>query len=148
MQPDLLNVGLQSLNIHGGDDNEDSFQLMDNNEKLLFPTSRDFCKKLKSHRDQKIKVVSIIGNTGDGKSHTMNQVFFEGKEVFKTSPEQHTVTLGVRAALQPAVNVLCLDTEGLLGATNNGSKNIRILLKVGLNVTDSWDFNYVGIFLN
>lgn len=28
-----------------------------------------------------VKVVSMFGNTGDGKSYTMNQVFFGGQEV-------------------------------------------------------------------
>ena len=28
-----------------------------------------------------MKVVSIFGNTGDGKSHTLNYTFFQGMEV-------------------------------------------------------------------
>lgn len=31
--------------------------------------------------DSSVKVVSIFGNTGDGKSYTLNHVFFGGEEV-------------------------------------------------------------------
>lgn len=36
-----------------------------------------------SEKNLNIKVVSIFGNTGEGKSYTLNQVFFNGAEVFK-----------------------------------------------------------------
>ena len=38
--------------------------------------------------DTPVNVLSIFGNTGDGKSHTLNHVFFDGKEVFLTSSSQ------------------------------------------------------------
>lgn len=63
----------------------------------------------------KVKVVSIFGNTGEGKSYTMNHVFFNGEEIFKTSPSQMSCTMGVWAKYDPNLNVICLDTEGLLG---------------------------------
>jgi zinc finger FYVE domain-containing protein 1 len=80
-------------------------------------------------------VVSIFGNTGDGKSHTLNNIFFNGQVVFPESAHQDSCTLGVRAAFSPEENVICLDTEGLLGATMREHQRTRLLLKV-LAVSD------------
>lgn len=107
-----------------------SFLLMDANENLHIATPELFCKKLQCSNADKIKVVSIFGNTGDGKSHTMNHTFFNGESVFETSPEQNSCTLGVYAAMQHELGVLCLDTEGLLGTTAKSNKRMRMLLKV------------------
>ncbi|XP_075155045.1 zinc finger FYVE domain-containing protein 1-like isoform X2 [Haematobia irritans] len=107
-----------------------SFLLMDGNEHLHINTPELFCKKLKCSDTAKIKVVSIFGNTGDGKSHTMNHTFFKGEEVFKTSPEQNSCTLGVYAAMQNEVGVLCLDTEGLLSTSPKSNRRMRMLLKI------------------
>ena len=82
------------------------------------------------NNDLKVKVVSIFGNTGDGKSHTLNQTFFNGSEIFRTSSEQNSCTLGVWAAFDPILNVICLDTEGLLGITDHENARMRLLLKV------------------
>lgn len=93
-----------------------SFLLIDGQEYLRVSSAEQFVQKLNCHeKDTKVKVVSIFGNTGDGKSHTLNQTFFKGEEVFKTSNDQNSCTLGVWAALDPVLNVICLDTEGLLG---------------------------------
>lgn len=54
----------------------------------------------------------MVGNTGDGKSHTLNHAFCGGQEVFKTSSSQTTCTLGVWAAFEPERVYLLLDTEG------------------------------------
>ncbi|XP_053951349.1 zinc finger FYVE domain-containing protein 1-like isoform X4 [Anastrepha ludens] len=107
-----------------------SFLLMDGEENLRIPTPELFRKKLKCNDNTKIKVISIFGNTGDGKSHTMNHTFFDGAEVFKTSAEQNSCTLGVYAALQRDMDVLCLDTEGLLGTSQHNNRRIRMLLKI------------------
>lgn len=40
-----------------------------------------FVKKLGCGPVDKVKVVSIFGNTGDGKSYTLNHTFFNGSEV-------------------------------------------------------------------
>ena len=77
-----------------------------------------------------MKVVSIFGNTGDGKSHTLNHTFFCGKEVFKTSPTQQSCTVGVWAAYDPVHNAIIIDTEGLLGVSCNQNQRTRLLLKV------------------
>lgn len=82
-----------------------------------------------------VKVLSIFGNTGDGKSHTLNHVLFGGEEVFKTSAQQTSCTVGVWAAFDPAMGILALDTEGLLGASSNQNQRMRLLLKV-LAVSD------------
>lgn len=80
--------------------------------------------------DQKLKVVSIFGNTGDGKSFTLNHTFFDGKEVFTTSPLQLSCTIGVWAKYSQDLNVLCLDTEGFLGVTGKENRRTRLLLKI------------------
>lgn len=119
---------LNSINMHY----EKSFLLMDGKERLCVQTPELFCKQLGCKPDAKIKVVSIFGNTGDGKSHTMNHLFFEGatEEVFRTSESQESCTMGVWAAYQPSPGVLCLDTEGLLGITENENRRMRMLLKL------------------
>jgi zinc finger FYVE domain-containing protein 1 len=76
------------------------------------------------------KVVSIVGNTGEGKSYCLNRLFFgdfdddeaddgtrEG--VFSTSSSQDSCTLGVWTAFDPTREVIVLDTEGMLGQTGN-----------------------------
>lgn len=78
----------------------------------------------------KIKVVSVFGNTGDGKSYTLNYTFFNKNEVFRTSASQNSCTLGAWAAYDPILKVICLDTEGLLGSTQNENQRTRLLLKV------------------
>lgn len=93
-----------------------SFLLIDGKEHLKVSNAEQFIGKLNcAAKDLKLKVVSIFGNTGDGKSHTLNQTFFAGQEVFRTSNEQSSCTLGVWAAFDPTLKVICLDTEGLLG---------------------------------
>ena len=77
-----------------------------------------------------MKVVSIFGNTGDGKSHTLNHTFFGGQEVFPTSTNQTSCTVGVWAAHDPVHNAIIIDTEGLLGVTSNQNQRTRLLLKV------------------
>lgn len=53
-----------------------SFQVKDDRELL----SKMSCP---NDKNLNIKVVSIFGNTGEGKSYTLNQIFFNGAEVFK-----------------------------------------------------------------
>lgn len=77
-----------------------------------------------------MKVVSIFGNTGDGKSFTLNHTFFGGKEVFPTSANQQSCTVGVWAAFDPKSKVIAIDTEGLLGVSTNQNQRSRLLLKV------------------
>ncbi|KYN07727.1 PREDICTED: zinc finger FYVE domain-containing protein 1-like [Cyphomyrmex costatus] len=116
--------------------NNKSFLLLDGQENLQISDVEEFLKKLNcTENNIKVKVVSIFGNTGDGKSHTMNQIFFKGEEVFQTSNEQNCCTLGVWAAFDPILNVICLDTEGLQGITNCENERTRLLLKV-LAVSD------------
>ncbi|XP_023296568.2 zinc finger FYVE domain-containing protein 1-like isoform X3 [Lucilia cuprina] len=137
LKPDVVSdADFKSITITSTDydvtDNstERSFLLMDGNEKLHISSPELFCKQLKCSNTAKIKVVTIFGNTGDGKSHTMNHAFFKGEEVFKTSPEQNSCTLGVYAAMQPELGVLCLDTEGLLSTSSQSNRRMRMLLKV------------------
>lgn len=112
--------GMSSLNDINTNNTRDeickSFLLIDGKEYLKVSSVEQFIEKLGClEKDSKVKVVSIFGNTGDGKSHTLNQTFCNGKEVFKTSNEQSSCTLGVWAAFDPRLSVICLDTEGLLG---------------------------------
>ncbi|XP_043264464.1 zinc finger FYVE domain-containing protein 1-like isoform X1 [Colletes gigas] len=113
-----------------------SFLLIDEQEYLKVSTAKQFVEKLNcSAKDVKVKVVSVFGNIGDGKSHMLNQTFFKGKEVFKTSNKQNSCTIGVWAAFDPLLNVICLDTEGLLGINESENERTRLLLKV-LAVSD------------
>lgn len=135
--PDLLTSKVISLNLNNGDCDEDnSFLLLDALERLKVISAEQFLHRLHiSDNATKVKVVSIFGNTGDGKSHTLNHTFFEGNEIFKTSQEQNSCTLGVWAAFDSNFKVICLDTEGLLGATTHENQRTRLLLKV-LAVSD------------
>ncbi|XP_073408793.1 zinc finger FYVE domain-containing protein 1 isoform X1 [Dendrobates tinctorius] len=107
-----------------------SFLLVDETEQIQVEDEDDFLGKLDCSPEDLVKVVSIFGNTGDGKSHTLNHTFFYGREVFKTSPAQESCTVGVWAAFDPVHKVVVIDTEGLLGATVNLSQRTRLLLKV------------------
>lgn len=91
----------------------------------------EFLQLLKCEENSKVKVISIFGNTGDGKSYTLNECFFDKHEVFRTSSEQDSCTVGVWVAYDPKLNVVCIDTEGLLGSTTNENRRTRLLLKVG-----------------
>lgn len=111
-------------------DKVSSFLLVDENEEMQVKDESAFVKLLNCEPDRLLKVVSIFGNTGEGKSHTLNHTFFMGKEVFKTSPTQESCTVGVWAALDPIHMVVVIDTEGLLGNSNNQGQRTRLLLKV------------------
>ncbi|VEN33596.1 unnamed protein product, partial [Callosobruchus maculatus] len=132
-----LNEGLKSLNLDDDieDSGEDSVLLLDDNEKLLIHSEQGFLQALNIDPTDKVKVVSIFGNTGEGKSYTMNHLFFEGEEVFRTSSSQTSCTLGVWAKYNPHLKVICLDTEGLLGISKKENQRTRMLLKV-LAVSD------------
>ncbi len=74
--------------------------------------------------------MSIFGNTGDGKSHTLNQTFFNGEEIFRTSSDQRSCTIGIWVAYSKDYNALIIDTEGMLGVSDNENRRIRLLLKI------------------
>lgn len=95
----------------------------------------EFVSRLGCNPSELLKVVSIFGNTGEGKSHTLNHTFFLGREVFTTSPTQDSCTVGVWAAMDPVHRVVVIDTEGLLGAGMTQKEHYQI------NVTDT-----VGLF--
>lgn len=97
---------------------------------LQFSTPEEFLKCLKCDENAKVKVVSIFGNTGDGKSFTLNECFFNGHEVFRTSSDQDSCTIGIWVAYDPNLKIICIDTEGLLGSTHNENQRTRLLLKV------------------
>uniref|UniRef100_A0AAY4BFX5 FYVE-type domain-containing protein n=1 Tax=Denticeps clupeoides TaxID=299321 RepID=A0AAY4BFX5_9TELE len=107
-----------------------SFLLVDENEEMQIKSEAEFIKRLGCKPDELLKVVSIFGNTGEGKSHTLNHTFFTGREVFKTSPTQDSCTVGVWAAFDPAYKLVVLDTEGLLGNSSKPGQRTRLLLKV------------------
>uniref|UniRef100_A0A8C1UIG2 Zinc finger, FYVE domain containing 1 n=1 Tax=Cyprinus carpio TaxID=7962 RepID=A0A8C1UIG2_CYPCA len=112
-----------------------SFLLVDEKEDMQVKDEEEFVRKLACRPEELLKVVSIFGNTGEGKSHTLNHTFFLGREVFKTSPTQESCTVGVWGALDPLHKVVVVDTEGLLGAGTNQGQRTRLLLKV-LAVSD------------
>lgn len=97
-------------------------------------SAEEFIKQLRCDENAKVKVVAICGNTGDGKSYTMNECFFHGKEIFSTSSDQDSCTIGIWAAYDHNSNVICIDTEGLLGSTSNENQRTRLLLKVNFSL--------------
>ncbi|VDL93821.1 unnamed protein product [Schistocephalus solidus] len=107
-----------------------SAKVIDADENLLFPDAASLGQALGCPPDLKLKSLAIVGNTGDGKSHTLNHAFCGGRDVFVTSASQNTCTLGVWAAYEPERGYLLLDTEGLLGACTNPNRQRRLLLKV------------------
>ena len=93
-----------------------------------------------------VKVISIFGNTGDGKSHTLNHILFDGEAVFYTSKSPSSCTVGVWAAYDPGLGLVALDTEGLLGAAANQNQRMRLLLKVGaLLLVSDWQKRCVAL---
>lgn len=133
--PDVVTHDLQSLNLHGGADDCRSFLLLDQTEQLSVDSGTSFCTKLGCDASSTGKVVSILGNTGEGKSHTLNHTFFNGEEVFATSNQQDSCTSGVWTSFDPNLQVVVLDTEGMLGLASNENIRTRLLLKV-LAVSD------------
>lgn len=116
-------------------DNVKSFMLINDQEVIQIGDEDEFIEKLGCDSNEHVKVVSIFGNTGDGKSFTLNHTFFGGKEVFKTSSHQSSCTVGVWAAFDPKEKVIVIDTEGLLGITSNQNQRMRLLLKI-LGISD------------
>lgn len=51
-------------------------------------------------------------------------------QVFGTSPQQASCTVGVWASHSPQHRAIVLDTEGLLGVSHNENRRTRLLLKV------------------
>jgi len=133
--PDVVTHDLQSLNLHGGADDSRSFLLLDQTEQLSVDSATLFCTKLGCDASSSGKVISILGNTGEGKSHTLNNTFFNGEEVFATSNQQESCTSGVWTSFDPNLQVMVLDTEGMLGLASNENIRTRLLLKV-LAVSD------------
>ncbi|XP_022086002.1 zinc finger FYVE domain-containing protein 1-like [Acanthaster planci] len=106
------------------------FLLVDENENLQVETATRFAEHLSCPPDTPVKVVSIFGNTGDGKSHSLNHTFFCGQDVFRTSPAQNSCTIGIWVAYDEATSVIVIDTEGLQGVSTNENQRTRLLLKV------------------
>lgn len=150
----MISQELSSLNLSEDIDHHGhkSILLLDDRERFRISSVDSFLKSLNIEEGVKVKVVSIFGNTGEGKSHTMNTIFFNGKEVFRTSSAQTSCTLGVWAMYNSDLKILCLDTEGLLGeprklfdskkklsyfsgVSKNEHQRTRLLLKV-LAVSD------------
>uniref|UniRef100_A0A8C7Y7P0 Si:ch211-11n16.2 n=1 Tax=Oryzias sinensis TaxID=183150 RepID=A0A8C7Y7P0_9TELE len=112
-----------------------SFLLVDEQENLQVSGEAEFVERLSCADVAGVKVLSIFGNTGDGKSHTLNHILFGGGTVFYTSKSPSSCTVGVWAAYDPHLRLIALDTEGLLGAAANQNQRMRLLLKV-LAVSD------------
>lgn len=144
-KPDLLNVSkeiddaLHSINLDSqlydvNDPLSKSLVIIDKNENFKVSSLEKFADLLGiSDIEKKLKVVAIFGSSGDGKSYTLNNVFFDGCEVFKTSSEQNSCTMGISVAYQPYFynsKVLCIDTEGLQGVAQNENQQHRMLMKV------------------
>ena len=134
---DLINLDPIGSLSSGGDSVDsgmpskpDCFLLIDEQELLQVKTCEEFIAKLGCDSNTLVKVVSIFGNTGEGKSHTLNFTFFECQEVFRTSPTQNSCTIGIWCAYDRKRKVITIDTEGLLGLSENNNRRTRLLLKV------------------
>ncbi|XP_048586384.1 zinc finger FYVE domain-containing protein 1 isoform X2 [Nematostella vectensis] len=92
--------------------------------------AEEFINQLGCQGQTSLKILSIFGNTGDGKSYTLNHTFFDGQEIFKTSASQLSCTVGVWASYDAVHHCIVLDTEGLLGMSGNQNQRTRLLLKV------------------
>ncbi|BFZ06936.1 hypothetical protein BsWGS_09976 [Bradybaena similaris] len=108
-----------------------SFLLIDGQEVLKVDNEDDFIHKLGCDRTDTFKVVSILGNTVDRKFHILNNTFFRGLDVFKTS----TSTTGVCCSTDKLHKLIVLDTKGLLDSASHEIGNNQLLLKV-LAVSD------------
>ena len=146
--PDVLSSSeLQSLNLLADHENNRlSFLMLDAQDELTTNNLEEFCSKLGcGDSSLPAKVISIVGNAGDGKSYGLNQIFFpdlilEGQEVFATSNSSgDSCTSGIWAAFEPHMQTLVLDTEGMLGMsskdcangiTANENRRTRQLLKI------------------
>ena len=142
--PDVLSNELQSLSLVADrENNRLSFLLVDGEDNIAISDYEEFCRKLGCEPDLKTKVVSIVGNAGDGKSYALNKIFFPSEdsdveeEAFSTSASSEgSCTLGVWAAFEPRTQTLVLDTEGMLGVNSvgtelpNENRRTRQLLKV------------------
>lgn len=107
-----------------------SILLVDDCETLCVKDVKALSESLHMTHDMPVNVLSIFGNTGDGKSHTLNHVFFAGQEVFATSSSQKPGTIGMWVAYDASSNTLVIDTEGLLGVSSNLNRRTRLLLKI------------------
>lgn len=125
-----MSVNIMSSKKKGLKSSSPSFLVLNELEQMQIEDSTEFAEKLGCSPDEMVKVVSIFGNTGEGKSHTLNYTFFGGNEVFKTSPAQSSCTIGIWVAYDPKNKVITVDTEGLLGVSENNNRRTRLLLKV------------------
>lgn len=112
------------------EDHQQSFLLIDENELMQVESVEDFSEKLGCQEDALVKVVSIFGSIGHGKSYTLNHTFYGCQPVFQTSSSQDSCTIGIWAAYDEKRRVITLDTEGLLGISANCQRRTRLLLKV------------------
>lgn len=112
------------------DEKPDCFLLIDEQEVLQVKTTEEFIAKLGCNENTLVKVVSIFGNTGEGKSHTLNYTFYDCEQVFRTSRTQNSCTIGIWCAYDRRKRVITIDTEGLLGLSDNNNRRTRLLLKV------------------
>lgn len=129
MEPDLVS-DIRSVEGHAPlkESTTSSFLLVNDKEVLQVASASEFASRLGT--SGAVKVLSILGNTGEGKSHTLNETFYDGGAVFQTSNQQSSCTVGVWAAYCPGLNLVTLDTEGLLGMADNQNQRTRLLLKI------------------
>lgn len=111
-------------------DHLESFLLIDENELMQIESPDELADKLGCSPETLVKVVSIFGSIGHGKSYTLNNTFYGCQEVFQTSSSQESCTIGIWAAYDEKRRVITLDTEGLLGVSANCQRRTRLLLKV------------------
>eukprot|EP00388_Colpodella_angusta_P010876 GDKJ01028133.1.p1 GENE.GDKJ01028133.1~~GDKJ01028133.1.p1 ORF type:complete len:499 (-),score=74.44 GDKJ01028133.1:64-1560(-) len=117
-----------------------SIQIVDGEERVCANADIDLCNLFGIQQDTPVKVISIFGNTGAGKSRLLNKIFFPDSrsDVFPETSRPQGGPPGVYAAVwKDPQNVhdtaLVLDTEGIMGVLNtveNFSLKSRLLLKI------------------
>lgn len=115
------------------------FQILDEQEDILVTDPNHFLQNLGLDRGEGIlqtKVVSVVGNAGEGKSHALNYLFCDGNK-FRTSSNSGTegdtsnsVSTDVWLFLAKEQGALVLDTPGKAGTGLMGYKTNRLLFKV------------------
>ncbi|XP_064621754.1 zinc finger FYVE domain-containing protein 1-like isoform X2 [Lineus longissimus] len=130
LESSLRSLGMSSDDMWKIYEGYKSFPIVNEQEELQVESEKDFFLRLGISNETDVKVVSIFGNTGDGKSYTLNHTFFGGQEVFTTCPSQSSCTIGVWCAYSKENKAIIVDTEGMLGSTSNANQRTRLLLKV------------------
>eukprot|EP00923_Selenidium_pygospionis_P003412 GHVN01005416.1.p1 GENE.GHVN01005416.1~~GHVN01005416.1.p1 ORF type:complete len:867 (-),score=83.19 GHVN01005416.1:2248-4650(-) len=93
----------------------------------------EFCSTFQRKPGQKVNVVSIIGEAGEGKSHALNHLFFGGSPVFPTNQSPRKACPCIWAALSRGSgsdpSTLVFEAEGLPSSLFSGYESVLAFSK-------------------